>query len=53
VNTDLSFFRRIHLCGLKGREATSIEEVTGRKVPMDAVRDAVVLACGIHLRGFS
>ncbi|HEY7528443.1 MAG TPA: lipoyl(octanoyl) transferase LipB [Candidatus Deferrimicrobiaceae bacterium] len=53
VNTDLSFFRRIHLCGLKGREATSIEEVTGRKIPMEAVRDAVVLACGNHLQGFS
>src|SRR5512146_903069 len=45
VNTDLSFFRRIHLCGLKGKEATSIEEVTGRKIPMESVRDAVVHAC--------
>lgn len=53
VDTDLSYFRRIHLCGLKGREATSIAEVTGRKVPMEAVCDAVTLACGNHLRGFS
>jgi lipoate-protein ligase B len=53
VDTDLSYFRRIHLCGLKGKEATSIAMVTGRKVPMEAVRDAVSLACGRHLRGFS
>ena len=53
VNTDLSFFRRIHLCGLKGREATSIEEVTGRKIPMESVRDAVVHACENYLQGFS
>ncbi|MGE5752520.1 MAG: lipoyl(octanoyl) transferase LipB [Deltaproteobacteria bacterium] len=53
VNTDLSFFRRIHLCGLKGKEATSIEEVTGRKIPMESVRDAVVHACGNYLQGFS
>ena len=53
VDTDLSYFRRIHLCGLKGREATSIAEATGRKVPMEAVCDAVTLACGNHLRGFS
>lgn len=53
VDTDLSYFRRIHLCGLKGREATSIAEATGRKVPMKAVGDAVSAACGNHLRGFS
>jgi lipoyl(octanoyl) transferase len=53
VDTDLAYFRRIHLCGLKGREATSMAEVTGRKVPMEDVRDAVAFACGNHLRGFS
>jgi lipoate-protein ligase B len=53
VDTDLSYFRRIHLCGLKGREATSIAEATGREVPMEAVRDAVSAACRKHLRGFS
>lgn len=53
VATDLSYFRRIHLCGLKGREATSIAEVTGRIVPMEDVRDRVAGACGRHLRGFS
>jgi len=53
VDTDLSYFRRIHLCGLKGREATSVAEVTGRELPMEAVREAVAVACGKHLRGFS
>ena len=53
VDTDLSYFRRIHLCGLKGREATSVAEVTGRELPMEAVREAVAFACGKHLLGFS
>lgn len=53
VDTDLSYFRRIHLCGLKGRKATSIAETTGREIPMDAVRNAVSFACDKHLRGFS
>ena len=38
VTTDLSYFRRIHLCGLKGREATSIAEEKGCAPPMEAVR---------------
>jgi lipoate-protein ligase B len=53
VDTDLSYFRRIHLCGLKNREATSIAQVTGGKVAMPEVRDAVTAACGKHLKGFS
>ncbi len=53
VCTDLSYFRRIHLCGLVGREATSISEAVGRPVPVDAVRDAVADACGRRIRGFS
>ncbi len=53
VDTDLSYFRRIHLCGLRDREATSIAQVTGWKVPMAAVREAVTVACGKHLGGFS
>jgi lipoate-protein ligase B len=53
VSTDLSYFRRIHLCGLPGREATSIAEVAGREIPMDGVREAVALSCDRHLRGFS
>jgi lipoate-protein ligase B len=51
VTTDLSWFRRIHLCGLKGREATSIVEETGSAPTMEAVREAVVAACDRHLEG--
>jgi lipoyl(octanoyl) transferase len=53
VNTDLSYFRRIHLCGLKGREATSMAEILRSEVPMDPVREAVAAACARHLKGFS
>ncbi len=53
VTTDLSYFRRIHLCGLKGRDATSIADVKGEAPPMETVREAVASACGRHLRGFS
>jgi len=53
VSTDLSYFRRIHLCGLPGREATSVAEACGREIPMDAVREAVALHCDRRLRGFS
>jgi len=53
VTTDLSYFRRIHLCGLKGREATSIAEVRGDAPPMTAVRDAVAAACGRLLLGYA
>jgi lipoate-protein ligase B len=53
VTTDLSRFRRINLCGLKGREATSIAEETGSAPTMEAVRGAVAAACGRHLEGFA
>lgn len=53
VCTDLSYFKRIHLCGLVGREATSISEAVGRAVPVEEVRGAVAEACGRHIRGFS
>jgi lipoyl(octanoyl) transferase len=53
VATDLSYFHRIHLCGLKGREATSMTEITGREVAVEEVRDRMVESCARHLRGFS
>jgi len=53
VTTDLSWFRRIHLCGLKGREATSIAEEMGNAPTMEAVREAVGAACNRHLEGFA
>jgi lipoate-protein ligase B len=52
VTTDLSYFRRIHLCGLKGREATSMAEVRGGAPPMGEVRDSVAAACVRRLEGF-
>ena len=53
VTTDLSWFRRIHLCGLKEREATSIAEETGSAPTMEAVREAVAAACDRRLEGFA
>ena len=53
VTTDLSRFRGIHLCGLKGREATSIAEETGSAPAMEAVREAVAAACDRRLEGFA
>jgi lipoate-protein ligase B len=53
VTTDLSWFKRIHLCGLKGREATSIAEETRNAPTMEAVRDVVAAACNLHLDGFA
>jgi len=53
VTTDLSRFRHIHLCGLKGREATSIAEETGNAPTMEAVREEVAAACDRHLEGFA
>jgi len=53
VTTDLSWFRRIHLCGLKGREATSIAEETGSAPTMKAVRETAAAAFDRHLEGFA
>ncbi len=53
VSTDLSYFRRIHLCGLIGKEPTSLSEFLGRPVAMEAVRDAVADACGRRLGGLA
>jgi len=53
VTTDLSYFRRIRLCGLEGREATSIAEVTGAAPAMEEVRDVVAATCARLLTGFA
>ncbi len=52
VTTDLSYFRRIHLCGLKGRDATSIAEERKDAPAMEAVRSAVSAACVRRLARF-
>jgi lipoate-protein ligase B len=49
VSPDLSWFRKIRLCGLEGAEATSMEEVLGHAPPMEAVREAVAEACALRL----
>lgn len=41
VNVDLSHFDLIVPCGLPGVEVTSMAEVLGRKIPMEAVQDCV------------
>ncbi len=53
VSNDLAGFRKIHLCGLKGREATSMAEILGATPAMAPVREAVASACRRHLAGFA
>lgn len=53
VAPDLSWFDRIHLCGLEGRKATSMAEACGTEVSMEPVRETVALSCARHLEGFS
>jgi lipoyl(octanoyl) transferase len=42
VSTNLEHFRLITPCGLQGTGVTSIEKETGRRVPMEEVREALV-----------
>lgn len=42
VSTDLEWFSRINPCGFTDRGVTSIEAETGRRVPMDEVKDLVI-----------
>ena len=53
VSTDLAYFRKINLCGLTGREATSMAEILGNAPSMETVRDVVASACCRHLAGFA
>ena len=41
VNTNLEHFRLITPCGLQGTGVTSIERETGRRVPLDEVREVL------------
>ncbi|MGD8979869.1 MAG: lipoyl(octanoyl) transferase LipB [candidate division WOR-3 bacterium] len=41
VNTDLSYFDLIVPCGLKNVEMTSMQEILGKKVPMEEVKRSV------------
>jgi len=42
INTDLEPFSYIHLCGLKGKEATSLSKVTGKEVDFEEVESVFV-----------
>lgn len=53
VGTDLSYFERIHLCGLRGRQATSINAVTGLDLAVEQVAETAARCCARHLGGFS
>ncbi|MCS6918326.1 MAG: lipoyl(octanoyl) transferase LipB, partial [Fimbriimonadales bacterium] len=44
VNNDLSLFNTIVPCGIADRPVTSIAQVLGRAMPMDAVKQRVVQA---------
>ena len=41
VSTNLEHFRLITPCGLQGTGVTSIEKLTGRRVPLDEVREVL------------
>lgn len=42
VSTDLSWFRRIHPCGLPSEWLSSMEAETGRSVPLETVKQRVI-----------
>jgi lipoyl(octanoyl) transferase len=46
VHPDLNHFRQIIPCGIRDKGVTSLEQLLGRKVPLDAVADHVVAAFG-------
>ena len=41
VNTDLSYFRNIVPCGIKGKGVTSMEKELGGQIPIDSVKQAL------------
>jgi lipoyl(octanoyl) transferase len=43
VNTDLSFFERIHPCGIKGCPMSSLSELCGAPVPLEEVKTRVTV----------
>jgi len=42
VSCDLTPFSYMHLCGLKGKKATSLEEATGEKIYMEKVKEVFI-----------
>jgi lipoyl(octanoyl) transferase len=46
VSTDLRYFDLIVPCGIAGKKATSLEQLLGRRVPMDEVAPCIVAHFG-------
>jgi len=42
INTDLEPFSYIHLCGLKGKEATSLSKVLDKEISFEEVESVFV-----------
>ncbi len=42
VDPDLSFFKLIHLCGLKGVKATSMSTLLGRRIALEEVKNRAI-----------
>src|SRR5262249_16164395 len=49
VNTDLSYFDRIIPCGIHHKGVTSMEQLLGKKVPMDEVANKISEQCAFVL----
>lgn len=46
VSTDLSFFERIHPCGIKGCPMSSLSDLCGNHVPMEEVKSRFIVNFG-------
>lgn len=42
VNTDLRYFNFIVPCGISDKQVTSLEKETGRKIPMEEVKEKII-----------
>ena len=46
INTDLGYFDLIVPCGLKNVEMTSMQQILGKAVSMDGVRESLIVNFG-------
>jgi len=42
INTDLGYFKNIISCGLKDFKQTSMQEILGKEVPLNRIKEAVI-----------